>query len=189
MRDVVREFNLKALYPPDQKRILLDRALPPLKHRWNEAHEVGHDIIPWHAGMMQGDTEQTLTPACHAQLEAEANYAAGQILFLGGRFVDEAGDLPPSLATIQGLHKRFGNTITSTLWRYVEQVRPDLPMVGLVTDHPHVTRRAQDFDPLQPCRSLCSIPELHSPLRPPDGNRPLRAHRQLLWPAKRRKSW
>ena len=63
--DAVRSLSLKALYLPDQKRILLDKDLPPLKHRWNEAHEIGHDIIPWHAGMMLGDTEQTLTPACH----------------------------------------------------------------------------------------------------------------------------
>ena len=63
--EAVRTLSLKALYLPDQKRILLDKDLPPLKHRWNEAHEIGHDLIPWHAGMMFGDTEQTLTPACH----------------------------------------------------------------------------------------------------------------------------
>ena len=158
VRDAVRELSLKALYLPDQKRILLDRDLPPLKHRWNEAHEVGHDIIPWHAGMMHGDTEQTLTPACHAQLEAEANYAAGQILFLGRRFVDEAGDSAPRLGTVRELHGRFGNTITSTLWRYVEQVRPDIPMVALVSGHPHVTRRPPEFDPLQPCRYCVQSP-------------------------------
>ena len=75
-RDAVQNLSLKALYLPDQKRILLDQDLPLLKHRWNEAHEIGHDIIPWHTGMMLGDTEQTLTPACHQIMEAEANYAA-----------------------------------------------------------------------------------------------------------------
>lgn len=58
--DAVRALSLKALYLPDQKRILLDKDLPPLKHRWNEAHEIGHDIIPWHEGMMLGDTAETL---------------------------------------------------------------------------------------------------------------------------------
>jgi hypothetical protein len=90
LRDAVRTLSLKALYLPDQKRILLDQDLPVLKHRWNEAHEIGHDVIPWHAGMMLGDTEQTLTPACHQVMEAEANYAAGQLLFLASRFVAEA---------------------------------------------------------------------------------------------------
>ena len=43
--------------------------------------------------MMLGDTEQTLTPACHQVMEAEANYAAGQLIFLAKRF--EWKPLPP----------------------------------------------------------------------------------------------
>lgn len=156
--DAVRSMSLKALYLPDQKRILLDRDLPLLKHRWNEAHEVGHDIIPWHAGMMMGDSERELTPSCHAQMEAEANYAAGQILFMGGRFVEEAGDSAPTLGAVRELNGRFGNTITSTLWRYIEQVRSDLPMVGLVTGHPHSSRRKAEFDPADPCRYCVQSP-------------------------------
>lgn len=54
LREAVQSLSLKALYLPDQKRILIDKDLPKLKHRWNEAHEVGHDIIPWHEGMMLG---------------------------------------------------------------------------------------------------------------------------------------
>jgi Zn-dependent peptidase ImmA (M78 family) len=156
--DAVRLLSLKALYLPDQKRILLDQDLPPLKPRWNEAHEVGHDIIPWHAGMIMGDSEKELTPSCHAQMEAEANYAAGQILFMAGRFIEEAGASAPTLAMVRELNGRFGNTITSTLWRYVEQVRPDLPMVGLVTGHPHQSRRKAEFNPAEPCRYCVQSP-------------------------------
>lgn len=156
--DAVRSMSLKALYLPDQKRIFLDQDLPPLKHRWNEAHEVGHDIIPWHAGMMMGDSEKELSPSCHAQMEAEANYAGGQILFMGARFVQEAGDYTPTLAAIREINGRFGNTITSTLWRYIEQVRPDLPMVGLVTGHPHRSRRKVEFNPSDPCRYCIQSP-------------------------------
>lgn len=152
VRDAVRQFNLRALYLPDRKRILLDEDVPVLKHRWNEAHEISHDIIPWHAGMMHGNTEQTLTPACHLQIEAEANYGAGQILFLSDRFVSEASDLKSSIGSVLALKERFGNTITSTLWRFVEQVRPDIPMVALVTPHPHPSRRSATFDPANPCR-------------------------------------
>lgn len=148
--DAVRKLSLKALYLPDQKRILLDMSLPLLKHRWNEAHEIGHDVIPWHAGMMLGDTELTLTPACHAQMEAEANYAAGQILFLGDRFRIEARDRNPGIQAIRSLKEVFGNTLTTTLWRFVEQ--SDIPMVGLVSGHPHVIRREEDFDPAAPCK-------------------------------------
>jgi Zn-dependent peptidase ImmA (M78 family) len=152
LADAVRKLSLTALYLPDRKRILLDSSLPVLKHRWNEAHEIGHDVIPWHAGMMLGDTELTLTPSCHAQMEAEANYAAGQILFLGDRFRREASDRVPSITTVRSLKKIFGNTWTSTLWRFVEQAHPDLPMVALVSGHPHVARREADFDPAAPCK-------------------------------------
>ena len=132
LREAVQSLSLKALYLPDQKRILIDKDLPKLKHRWNEAHEVGHDIIPWHEGMMLGDTEQTLTPTCHAIMEAEANYAAGQLLFLADRFRSEACDSEPSLRHVRDLSERFGNTMTSTLWRFIEQGHNGRPMVALV---------------------------------------------------------
>jgi hypothetical protein len=156
--DAIRSLNLKALYLPDQKRILLDKSLPALKHRWNEAHEIVHHIIPWHADMMLGDNEQTLAPACHEQIESEANYAAGRILFLAGRFVAEAEATPLGLDEVQRLSKVYKNTITSTLWRYVEQVRPDIPMVGLVTGHPHPDRRKNDFNPTDPCKYFIRSP-------------------------------
>jgi hypothetical protein len=158
LADAVRKLSLKALYLPDQKRILLDNDLPPIKHRWNEAHEIGHDIIPWHAGMMLGDSEKELTPTCHAQMEAEANFAAGQLLFLNERFACEARSSAPSLDLVRQLNGTFGNTITSTLWRFVEQAHPELPMIGLVSGHPHFSRRKSSFDPQNPCRYTIQSP-------------------------------
>lgn len=158
LKDVVRSLSLKALYLPDQKRILIDKDLPPLKHRWNEAHEIGHDLIPWHAGMLFGDTEQTLTPACHEIMEAEANYAAGQLLFLASRFQAEATASTPSLELVKALSKGFGNTLTSTLWRFAEEAHGGRPMVALVTGHPHRTKRKPDFDATKPCRYCVESP-------------------------------
>ncbi|MFA6031932.1 MAG: DUF955 domain-containing protein [Myxococcota bacterium] len=158
LRDAVRELSLKALYLPDQKRILLDKDLPILKHRWNEAHEVGHDIIPWHEGMMLGDTEQTLTPACHEIMEAEANYAAGQLLFLSDQFLTEAASEEPTIDFVKRLSGRFGNTITSTMWRLIEQAHRDRPLVALVSAHPHPARRKASFDAANPCRYCIQSP-------------------------------
>ncbi|MEA3390374.1 ImmA/IrrE family metallo-endopeptidase [Sphingopyxis indica] len=158
LKDAVRTLSLKALYLPDQKRILIDQDLPKLKHRWNEAHEIGHDIIPWHVGMMLGDTEQTLTPSCHEIMEAEANYAAGQMLFLASRFEAEARSESPTLDLVRRLSGNFGNTMTSTLWRLAEQAHGNIPMVALVTGHPHPARRKATFDPANPCRYCIQSP-------------------------------
>ncbi len=152
--EAIRKFSLQALYLPDQKRILLDQDVPVLKHRWNEAHEIGHSLVPWHAELLHGDDEQTLTLACREALEAEANFAAGQLLFLRDRFVEEARSRTPGFKAIQELHELFGNTLSSTLWRYVEQADPARPTFGLVSAHPHPERRRDGFDPLRPCRHM-----------------------------------
>ena len=77
--DAIRKASLQALYLPDRKRILLDGRLPEKKHRWHEAHEIGHSLIPWHEEVMLGDNSY-LSQDCHEQVEAEANFAAARRL-------------------------------------------------------------------------------------------------------------
>ena len=156
--DAIRKSSLKALYLPDRKRILLDKALPKLKHRWNEAHEIGHSLIPWHQDIMLGDNAHTLLPSCREEVEAEANFAAGRLLFLRERFTEEARSLEPSIDTIRVLKDIFGNTLSTTLYRFVESAGTELPIVGMITDHPHVSRRSDDFDPADPCRHFIRSP-------------------------------
>ena len=156
--DAIRKSSLKALYLPDRKRILLDAAFPRLKHRWNEAHEIGHSVIPWHEDVMLGDNACTLSPGCREQIEAEANFAAGRLLFLRDRFEEEARSIEPSIKAVNKLKKTFGNTLSTTLYRFVESAGLELPLVGLVTDHPHVARWSDDFDPLDPCRHFIQSP-------------------------------
>jgi hypothetical protein len=86
LRDAVKRFDLRALYLPDRKRILIDDEVPKPKHRWLEAHEIGHDILPWHGDMMLGDDDITPTPSVREKIETEANYAAGSLLFMTDRF-------------------------------------------------------------------------------------------------------
>jgi hypothetical protein len=150
--DVIRKMSLKALYLPDRKRILLDGSLPAKKHRWNEAHEIGHSLLPWHEDMMHGDNAQTLLPSCLEHIEAEANYAAGRLLFLCDRFGDQALSLSPSIATVQQLHGIFGNTLSTTLYRFVETAGTERAIIGMITGHPHVSRRGAGHDPARPCR-------------------------------------
>lgn len=156
--EAIRKFELKALYLPDQSRILLDGSLPEKKHRWNEAHEIGHSLLPWHHDMMLGDDAVCVTPECHAHIEAEANFAGGQLLFLRESFIREANDSAPTIDNVRALHKRYGNTVTTTLWRYIEESHAGLPMVGVISPHPHRLRRPADFDRMNPCRYF-----IHSP--------------------------
>jgi len=149
--DVIKKMSLKALYLPDRKRILLDGDLPLKKHRWNEAHEIGHSLIPWHDDMMHGDNSQTVSTSCHVQIEAEANFAAGRLLFLRERFVEEALSLAPSLASIKKLHQIYGNTYSTTLYRYVECAGVEVPIMAMISGHPHISMRELDFDPQKPC--------------------------------------
>lgn len=162
LKTAIAKFSLKALYLPDQKRILLDEEVPKLKHRWSEAHEIGHSIIPWHSGMMLGDNKQTLLPLCHEQMEAEANYVAGRLLFVGPRFKEEASASPPCLELVRSLADSYGNTSTSTLWRFVEEAHPGVPMFALVSGHPHMIRRPADFNAEDPCRYYIQSPSFRT---------------------------
>jgi hypothetical protein len=137
--EVVRKFDLKALWAPDLQRIMIDEAQPKPKWRWNETHEIIHSVVPWHAGAMMGDTEYSLTPDCHEQVESEANYGAGRLLFLQGIFEEYAKSSKPSIDLVRNAQKEFGNTLTTSFWRLVETL--DVPALGVVGKHPHHDRR------------------------------------------------
>lgn len=156
--EAIRKSSLKALYLPDRKRIFLDAALPELKHRWNEAHEICHSLLPWHQDVMLGDNTYTLLPACHEEVEAEANFGAGKLLFLRERFTEEARSIEPTIGGIRELKRIFGNTISTTLYRFVETIGVEIPIVGLITGHPHESWRSGDLDAANFCRHFIRSP-------------------------------
>ena len=100
--------------------------------------------------MNLGDNDFTLKPACHEIIEAEANYAAGELLFLQERYISDARDSARSLKTVQQLARRYGNTVTSTLWRYVEGALTDVAALGVISVHPK--HLPDEFDPANSCR-------------------------------------
>lgn len=130
----VRKFHLKALFVPKQREILIDIDLPDLKKRWSEGHEIVHSVIPWHADYLLGDNKHTLTPGCHDRIESEANFGAGRLFFPPTEFAGLRQGSPICLAQVIAISKHFGNTITSTLWRYVES--DDQPCFGVIGQHP-----------------------------------------------------
>ena len=134
--EAIRRFDLSALYLSKWRSIFLDPRLPDKKHRWSEAHEIAHTLIPWHGNAAFGDNRHTLSPECRRRIESEANFAAARLLFLGDRFGDEARSREPSIDTVLELHRLFGNSITTTLYRLVESASRGRPIVGLITRHP-----------------------------------------------------
>lgn len=133
----IKKFNLKALFLPEKKQILIDAQLPDLKKRWSETHEIAHSLIPWHSEYTLGDTRETLSPSCHETIEAEANYGAGRLLFPKAAFLGMTSS-PCNLADLKAIAGHFGNTITSTLWRYVEN--SDELVFGAIGEHPKYPR-------------------------------------------------
>lgn len=129
--------KLCAFWVPESARILLDQEVPQAKHRWIEAHEITHSATPWHKDFLLGDDRHTLDPACHATLEAEANYGAGRLLFLQDRFAADARDLSLDFESVKQLADRYANSIVSTFWRTVEERNPAQAVFGLISVHPH----------------------------------------------------
>jgi hypothetical protein len=136
--DAVRNFDLRALFVPDRKQILISSTVPDLKVRWSEGHEIAHSLIPWHAEYLLGDTQATLLPSCHETIEAEANYGAGRLLFPVVDFLPRYRASLPNLKHVMALAKHFNNTITSTLWRCVESDAG--PCFGVIGEHPRFPR-------------------------------------------------
>jgi Zn-dependent peptidase ImmA (M78 family) len=140
--DAIRKRSLKALWLPERKRILIDESLPDTKRRWGEGHEIIHSLIPHHQVLTLGDPEYTLSPACHEQLETEANYGAGRLLFLRDEFRHRLLASPVTFESVKALADDFENSKTSTLWRAVETL--DVPAIGLVSIHPWAKTAGSD---------------------------------------------
>jgi hypothetical protein len=148
--DVVQKAQLRALWLPDRRRILVDETIHELKKRHAEAHEIVHSITPHHELFLLGDDRETLCASFHEELEGEANYGASQLLFMQGRFSALARDLPRRFDSVERLSKVFGNTLTMTLWRFVEDTPPDQASFGMITCHPWYV--PDNFAAAAPCR-------------------------------------
>ncbi len=99
-------------------------------------------------------------------MEAEANYAAGILLFLSDRFIEECRSVPATIASAQQLKKRYGNTFTTTLWRMIEHIGEERPMIGLIGQHPQAYGNDEpNFRHLIPSLAFdhqFEVPSIHS---------------------------
>lgn len=147
MYDVVTKVGLKALINKDQRRIYIDKEVVDKKRRFILAHEITHDLLPWHRELLLGDNDETLSPRCHQIMEAEANFGGRELIFMGNRFTTEVRDTVLNWKTIPDLGKTYGNTLTTTLWQSVLRLDPATPAFGMISRHPfhsNICKRAGD---------------------------------------------
>lgn len=136
MRDVIAKVGLKGLLLSKDRQIFIDDEVKDLKKRFVIAHEIAHDVIPWHQTLLLGDNDETLSPRCYQKMEVEANFGARRLMFLGGRYKDEALSQDFDWKVVQKLSKRFGNTLSTSLWEQVNCQDAHGPAFGMISRHP-----------------------------------------------------
>jgi hypothetical protein len=82
-----------------ERVVLVDLNQPGPGARLTEAHEIGHDLIPWHRAAFQLDDEERLLGDSRNQLEREAYLAGGHLIFQGTYFQRRALDYKVSIGT------------------------------------------------------------------------------------------
>lgn len=133
--------DIEARKPPALKRILgallhrervalVDRSQPEPRARLTEAHEIGHQIIPWHQAAFQLDDEERLLGRTRDQLEREAYLAGGHLIFQGEHFWGRALDYQVSIGTPVALAPEYGASLHAAI-RYYVLHHPD-PVAVLV---------------------------------------------------------
>lgn len=111
---------LGALSIPE-RRVFVDDGQAAPRARFTEAHEIGHDALPWHRDAYYGDNHFTLERSSEAGMEAEANLFAADILFGLDRFTEQADSYRPSLQVPLGLNGDYLVSAQAAVRRYAER--------------------------------------------------------------------
>ena len=141
LEDAWKNKTLRGFWSPDQNRILVDESLHDRKQRWVETHEIVHSLIPHHQAYTLGDSKWTLSQSCQVQIEAEANYGTGRLLYLGDQYRERLLASELTLSHVRALGPAFGNSELSSLWRAVETL--DIPACGMWSVHPWCTKKPE----------------------------------------------
>lgn len=114
----------------EERRYFVDTSLSVERQRFTEAHEIGHDALPWHKRAYYGDDLHTLAPDTREGLEIEANLFSAEILFAGKRFNREADDWAPSLDVPLALNSNFQVSAAAAIRRYVAGSKREIALIG-----------------------------------------------------------
>lgn len=101
--------NLLGAVRFDSREVYVKPGMYPPKRRFVEAHEIGHDLLPWQKEVYAYLDDRSRLRADFRDLyERQANQAAIELLAQGDRLRKEADDSPITIAGISALAFRFG---------------------------------------------------------------------------------
>lgn len=108
----------------DSREVYLQPGLYHLKRRFVHAHEIGHEILPWHRELYASLDDKTRIRAdVSDHYERQANQAAIEILSQGDRLRREADDSALSFDLVGQLGNRFEISVQATSRYLVEETR------------------------------------------------------------------
>ena len=113
----------------EERHVFIDKTQSRPRRRFTEAHELTHAICPWHEAVIRLDTHAELFGDAARGLEAEANFGAGQLLFQGRAFADEASRGDRSLTTPFSLATRYGASRQAAAHHFVESHEAAMAML------------------------------------------------------------
>lgn len=91
------------------------------KERFTQAHEISHQITPWHnLDPTMLDTDETLKADVNAEFEREANFCAAELLFQGENFRRIARDYAANIDTALTLADMHETSYQATLWKLAQ---------------------------------------------------------------------
>ena len=105
----------------ERRALFVEPTQSPARRRFTEAHEIGHLLCPWHRAVVRLDTAGELFGDLGVGIEAEANLAASELIFQGGRFTADAAEHAPSLRTPLALADAYGASGHAAAHHYVER--------------------------------------------------------------------
>lgn len=113
-----------------ERRYYIDQTMGLERQRFTEAHEIGHDALPWHRDAYFGEDHTTLAPQSKALLELEANMFSAEILFAADRFNREADEWAPALEIPLTLAATYQTSAAASLRRYVSGSERPLALIA-----------------------------------------------------------
>ncbi len=113
----------------DSREVYLKPGMYHLKRRFVHAHEIGHQMLPWHRELYAFlDDKTRIRSDIDDRYERQANQAAIEILSQGDRLRKEADDSPLTFDLMGQLGNRFEISMQATTRHLIEETRQTYAM-------------------------------------------------------------